>query len=158
MAKNTGETTYGLYLTKVRMKQPKVENELFSPGEDWRSNSCVNWDYRGWGLYAMGYREAADILANNLNTCNLDTLIYPVSFLYRQAIELQLKEIISTGRQLSEFHSDEVPNTHNLVHLWGMCKKYCEYLWPDDMTGITEFEKTIEQINEFDKNAPLCHR
>ena len=76
-------------------KSSDINNQLFSPDTDWKNNACLNWCHDPMHLYISGYKDAADILANRVieSGNNQDSLVYPIAFLYRQYIELQLKNI-----------------------------------------------------------------
>lgn len=140
---------------KDDVKQPKFVSEVFKIGEDWWNDARINWDRHAWGLYAMGYEEAADILVKNVKSDNSDLLIYPIAFLYRQAIELQLKDIILTSRGLYGFENIEVPKNHDLLQSWNICKKAIEYAWPkkSNRGSIKEVEKVIKEIHKIDKQS-----
>lgn len=81
-----------------------MSNSLFSGDNDWKANACLNWSPDSLGLYIEGYREAADKLVHDVveSGTNQDILVFPISFLYRQYIELQLKHIIRESRILLE--------------------------------------------------------
>ena len=95
--------------------------ELTNPG-DWRAN--VRMDHElDWGLFALGYQEAAHLLLDHAASGrDQDTLIYPILFNARQAIELQLKETIRLADRILG-REDPYPQKHpmwehNLRHLW----------------------------------------
>ena len=77
-----------------------------------------------FGISAKGYKLAADILADYVaETGNdYDYLVNPVAFLYRQYLELRLKDIIIVGSRLSgmpiHFGSKSDFLTHDLIRLW----------------------------------------
>lgn len=49
-----------------------------------------------WVVYAEGFKRAAEILIENVsNTFEKNTVIFPILALFRQYVELTLKEIIS---------------------------------------------------------------
>jgi len=96
------------------------KNQLFSMDEDWKNNACLHWSHDSIGLYIDGYKEAADTLVVKVaeSGCGQDTLVYPIAFLYRQYIELQLKKIIRDSQYLLECEKD-VPKHHKINQLWG---------------------------------------
>ena len=75
---------------------------IFTSDVDWRFNACLNWTNDTLELYVIGYKEAADKLVENIMDTPRyqDTLVFPICFLYRQYIELRLKELIKSGRCL----------------------------------------------------------
>ena len=79
------------------MKKELV-SELFSGDDDWHNNACLNeWSRDHGATYAAGYRRAAELLIEHIDTKgrDQDVLVYPVVFLYRHHVELALKRIIS---------------------------------------------------------------
>ncbi len=140
---------------KDDLKQHKFNSDVYKIGEDYWNDACINWDRHAWGLYAMGYEEAADILVKNVKSDNSDLLIYPIAFLYRQAIELQLKDIILTCRGLYGFENEEIPKNHDLLQSWSVCKKAIEHVWPkeEDRGNVKEVEKIIREIHTIDKKS-----
>lgn len=96
-----------------------MTNSLFSGDEDWQANACLNWAHDSLGLYIEGYREAADNLVHDVveSSNNQDLLVYPISFLYRQYIELQLKHIIRESRIFLE-DGNSFPEHHKIRDLW----------------------------------------
>jgi hypothetical protein len=97
---------------------------IFCADDDWQSNACLNWSHNPIELYATGYKEAGDRLVEFvlLNKIDLDLLIYPIVFLYRQYIELRLKEIIIEGRILLD-EGNNYPKHHNIWDLWCTANK-----------------------------------
>ena len=96
-----------------------MSNSLFSGDKDWRANACLNLSLDTIGLYIEGYREAADKLVHDAveSGTNQDILVFPISFLYRQYIELQLKHIIRESRMFLE-EGANFPEHHRINDLW----------------------------------------
>jgi hypothetical protein len=72
-----------------------------------------------------GYFKSADALVSLAlkDTVDAKTMVYPILFLYRHALELELKQIISIhGPRVG---IDPMWNTHDLNQLW---IKFCEIL------------------------------
>lgn len=69
--------------------------------------------------YIEGYREAADKLVHDVvkSGTNQDILVFPISFLYRQYIELQLKHIIRESR-IFLYEEASFPEHHKINGLW----------------------------------------
>jgi hypothetical protein len=110
---------------------PRAGDVLFSGGGDW-FNACVGWKRNQWFGYAEGYRRAADLLVQHIADTQRDQdfLIYPIVFLYRQAVEVALKHLIWIGAQLLD-KQPELPKHHRLVPLWRQCRPIIEQVWPD---------------------------
>ena len=140
-----------------------MSNSLFSSGEDWASNACVNWTHDSMAAYIDGYLKAADILAHKAveSRHDRDTLIFPISFLYRQYIELQLKYIIRESRILLD-EGGGFPQHHKIKALWdvanGLMIKIIkevdqsakEYITKDDIGTIG---KIINDFVEIDPDS-----
>ena len=135
----------------VKRKPPK----LFGPRDDWQHNACINFAQDSWDLYAMGYKEAADILVENIKTTqsHQDMLVYPIIYLYRQYIELRLKIILRDSRVLLDEKVD-IPKTHDLSNLWGDTRKLIVKIFEgDDITPLNIVGKLINEFNSMDPES-----
>ena len=105
-------------------KQEKEFEPLFTSAHDWQFNTCLNWSHDPLEIYTIGYKEAADSLVNKIfeERHMDDALIYPICFLYRQYIELRLKEIIRSGRTLLE-EGTGFPQHHKISTLYQTAKE-----------------------------------
>jgi len=58
---------------------------------------------RHYGLHTIVYKRAADLLVQHIIetkiTLDINTLVFPILYLYRHYIEIKLKDIIRTGYQ-----------------------------------------------------------
>lgn len=97
---------------------------IFCGDADWQANACLNWSHDPIELYAIGYKEAGDRLVEQVLTQmrDLDILVYPIVFLYRQYVELRLKAIIKEGHALLEERGG-FPAHHKIWDLWCVAKK-----------------------------------
>lgn len=73
--------------------------------------------------YIDGFHKAAAILIERLAADKTqyapNEITFPIIFLYRQYLELQLKEIVGLGVELKEIADPEkVLERHNLLRLW----------------------------------------
>ena len=100
-------------------QKPTILEPIFTSDHDWHCNACINWSHDALELYTMGYKEAADNLVEQIVEGGIlqDALVYPICFLYRQYIELRLKELIKSGRRLLE-ENGMFPQHHKIEHLW----------------------------------------
>lgn len=132
---------------------PSSEDCLFTSQEDWWNNACVNWCHDGWGLYASGYKDAADVLVQHVEQRNSgqDSLVYPVLFLYRQYLELQIKDLIRQGRRLNDISGD-FPKHHHIGNLWEVCHKLLSEIFPGD--SVVELREIARLIAEFSAIDP----
>ena len=127
---------------------------LFHPVDtDWINNArIIKGDYRS-EFYIRGYKKAADILVDHvlLTDSDLDTLVYPIVFLYRHYLELLVKNIIENGAKYLGI--EEKPKTnHHLDTLWSKAKeiinKYKAY-------PLDEYYLLIEDaITRYKANPP----
>lgn len=98
---------------------PEPGDRLFvAPGRRHDEGTLAPHAWTRLVLMADGYREAADRLvdAAAARTALQGTVVYPIIFLYRHFLELELKYVLMTyGR-----HFDEQADwkSHSLTHLW----------------------------------------
>jgi hypothetical protein len=122
---------------------------LFTSDADWRHDACINQKViHDFDLYAEGYKTAGDILVRHVieHSSDQDILVYPIVFLYRQHIELRLKEIIREGSRLLGDSSD-FPAKHELHILWPIAKGIIKKIWPQ---GDSKEEAFIDHfVKEF---------
>ena len=142
-----------------------MANSIFSSDSaDWTLNACVNYLHNPLILYIEGYKKAADKLIQEVKkeSIYLDILVYPILFLYRQYIELQLKHLIQESKTLLEKKKGNSSLTHhNLLDLWNSVNSHMrdiieEYNYNEIKEYITkeDIKKINEIIREFDKIDP----
>jgi hypothetical protein len=98
---------------------PRKADVLFGTEGDRFLNACLNFAEDEFHLYATGYRSAAEHLFRVVDT-NLreqDTLVYPIVFLWRQYLELSLKNLVRTGN-LYVGRPAIFPMHHRIKELW----------------------------------------
>lgn len=132
---------------------PKKGDTLFQGGGDIHLNADISYWNKDLSAYAKGYKDAADFIVNGAidgnrsYTFNVSYLVFPVVFLYRQYIELRLKEIILRGiRTNHEKHS--IPKHHRVDELWRHARPYVEHIAPKD--GLDALEVCIQEFSSFD--------
>lgn len=129
------------------LKEP-LFTSIAAPDPDCYLNAClhVNWD-----IYAEGYKKGGDILVQHVidNNWDQDFLVYPIVFLYRQYLELRLKELIHVSSRLLDQNVD-IPRDHNLLSLWRKVSPNIEQVWSD-----SETKKHLEAIE--DRLKELCN-
>jgi hypothetical protein len=128
-------------------------------GQAWETNAWVRGatDY----AYAEGYRRAARLLADHVIQKGWDTnfLIYPIVFLYRHNVELQLKRLIPAGafladHNISEADRNSLKSSHSLDKLRGIFEPILEKLGsafgvtPDYIQAIDSYIRQIHNIDE----------
>lgn len=103
---------------------PAPEDNLFVSQGDWWSTACLHFFRDGWSVYAEGYKNSADVLVEYVSSQGRkqDTFVYPIVFLYRQYIELALKDLIRQCQSLQDT-LNPTPQGHNIDLLWRECRK-----------------------------------
>ena len=122
------EQPYGLW--------PTPGADLFTDAApDWHNVACVNWTRDAWPGYIEGFRRAARYLVLQVDKTGRDQdfLVFPILFLYRHHLELQLKRLISRGRWLAGV-DQPVLWGHDLRRLWQACRAVLEEISPGDAT------------------------
>ena len=93
----------------------------FGENKQWQFNACVGpnggpYDYMD---YARGYFHAGHLISEGLiknDGVGVDTLIYPLLYLYRHALELSLKDFLKNSKE-------PVIHVHKLDVLWDRIEK-----------------------------------
>lgn len=129
------EGEYPSYYDEEIVRQSEKGDGLFLQSLDAYHNACVtHWhDGKGFVAYSTGYKMGADRLVQSAlqDPQNADALVFPIVFLYRQYLELRLKQLIRDGNKLFGGLSD-LPNTHRLDTLWEHCKPVLKQVKLDD--------------------------
>lgn len=134
---------------------PTVKDQLFrNDQDDWTNNAVLNYFAGKFPAYADGYKAGAQAL---IRQCTLedginDILIYPIVFLYRQFIELRLKDIIKSlffcnGKQTG------LHKTHKIDLLWDQFKT--EYQALGESIDDEVFSNAERLILEFVNVDPI---
>lgn len=125
------------------------------------------YSHFGWGDirqqfhgYMVGYCSAAHTLiedaVESMEPYIIDKVIFPVCFLYRQYLELAMKNI------LIYYTEDDRERTiqnirmaqHNLMKTWNLIEKYMKESATDkELQDIKAARGYIKQFNDFDKSS-----
>lgn len=121
--------------------------------DDWWHNACLTSAGNPIVLYIQGYKLAGDLLARHVRDTRSDQdfLIYPMVFLYRQTIELQLKQIIKDGNKIAG-NGKRFPKTHDLIGLFRECKEIVKEVCLDGVTA--DIKKVGSYIKQFSEHDP----
>jgi hypothetical protein len=135
------------------MTQNNEFEPLFTSADDWQCNARLNWSDDPLELYAIGYKEAADILVKQVmeTAFHQDALVYPICFLYRQYIELRLKEIIQSGRKLLD-EKGSFPKHHKIQTLFATVKEVIKGVFQNEKEPNLSLPEHV--ISEFSKLDP----
>lgn len=106
-------------MPRFEIPQVRPGGSLFRSGDAWH-DAILDVYHPSWSVYAEGYRLAADHVVDRAlaRRSERDFLIYPALFLYRQFLELSLKEIIFYAEELGEGTVGNRPAHHRLDALW----------------------------------------
>lgn len=107
-------------------------------------------------IIALGFKEAADLVVQALQAGETriqpDPFFFPVAYLYRHSLELNLKCFLSEGIRLGIILQDDkakkAMSDHNLHNLWNQTRELIETMWPDE--GPEQLNATEHVILEFD--------
>jgi len=137
-----------------KVLQAEDSESLFGPDSDWWHNACLNVFGIDINAYAIGYRQAADFLVERVGQERRyqDTLVYPIAFLYRQYLELRLKQLIHIGHVLLDKPRDRGNLHHGILKLWQQLRGTLEELHPGEYAD--DFNKIEMRVTEFDRVDP----
>ena len=100
---------------------PQETDKLFIEETDEKKGAWLLNPTNKFFLYSEGYKEAGkrlyDCCIENLFYSN--TLVYPMTYNYRQFLELRLKELLLMGNEYIET-GDDFPDEHSLTKLWNI--------------------------------------
>lgn len=130
-------------------------DKLFAESDDWWMNACLDWYSDPTELYVTGYKEAADSLVQIISDRkgSADSLIFPIVFLYRQYLELRIKDILKEGNKLLGVEYKQKAE-HKLSKLWPKARNIIVELWPEeDDEPLKAIDSLISQFSEVDPNS-----
>ena len=140
------------------MNQRLAKLDLFRGAPDWWYNACLNYGQDDWWVYANGYKRAAEVLIEHVKQTrsDLDSLIYPIVFSYRQYIELGLKQLARNASDLLE-EEFSLKRSHDLDLLWNDARSLLERVEAEFMpeSDPTDWAPHEAIIAEFAKVDPL---
>ena len=123
--------------------------------QDWQENANLDWS-SDIDLYATGYKKAAEKLIETVlnKPIDQDILIYPIVFLYRQYVELRIKEIIIEGRILLE-EGNDFPKHHNIWNLWCTAKQISIKVFENEIEhpDFSYAEHVIKEFSQIDPDS-----
>lgn len=126
---------------QIESEMENIKKPLFSQEAYIADGHVINaWLDRRWDTYAEGYLRAGHALVEQLiNTKGVDQdfLIYPIVFVYRQYLELRLKELLRSSSTLFD-ESFEKKRDHKLLELWRRTRPLLERVWPESSNGWYE--------------------
>ena len=121
-------------------------------------SDLLGGDYQ-WAI-VEGFKEAADKVVDSLAATKerMDVFFFPVVYLYRHAIELNLKGLVNDGIYLQILKDDQelqdILASHNLHSLWSKVRLVLKEVWPDgDDEDVDAVEKIILEFHQADRSG-----
>ncbi len=108
------------------------------------------------GFMARGFLEAANAVVDQAVSggCHADKFFFPAAYLYRHALELQLKALVRSGFSSSSQTVPRALNDHKLAELWALAKPLIIARWPDgDPETIAAAESILFEFDKYDKTG-----
>lgn len=121
---------------------------LFDSRDD-LSNAFVE---RDWEAYVRGYIQAANILVEYVGQSGMDsdTLVLPITFLFRQHLELRIKSLLTDTRKLLN-QPQQTRKSHDIKHLWEECRPLVEQIFPEQFSEqLDVVAQIVSQFSEID--------
>jgi len=143
-------------MTEDEFPLPEKTDKLFVASEDnYRDNAMLNFSNHPLFSYSEGYKLGAKKLleAHDGEAYHANMLVYPIVFLYRQFIELRLKELI-LGLNHSLGNPDDFPDGHNLKELWKQYRTLIEKFGPTERPEKEMLDNAEKLIFEFSDTDP----
>lgn len=153
--KKHGACEVSRLLAETKFPADFAGQSLFVQGEDWQNNAMLGWTGFPMDLYAAGYKDAADGLVFALaeRRTSLDSVIYPLVFLYRQGLELELKLILPLARRLAH-KPGKNDRQHGLMLMWAELRPLLAALDPrPGDPQLPALESFIRQLDEVDPGS-----
>jgi hypothetical protein len=149
-----------------KMPWPEKNDVPFKSGDF--DSTLVNLDwfthFLDDAVIAEAFKEAADKVVENLELDKSyghpDRFLFPVAYLYRHSIELNLKSILKYRVGVGIVVEDDNQEiyrgreAHNLHKLWNKARKVLEEAWPDgDKDTLINAERIILKFHEIDNSG-----
>lgn len=147
--------------TKIKTDYLKFKPVLLEEGGSYYGQSVLGYSYsrNKFYPYVKAYTESADFLYEKMCNNNhlKETLFMPMCYLYRNSIELAMKEILLEECSYDFQQSIKLINDskHNLSKLWKAIKNDIMQnanVSKEDLT-IINAEKYIKQLHEIDSSS-----
>jgi hypothetical protein len=132
---------------------PEPEDLLFLNQGEIRNIACLNFSPDAWIGYVEGYKRGADALVEHAldSRGDRDYLIYPIIFLYRQYLELQLKKIHIQGSAM-QGASGGYEMSHDLRRTWSRIRPFLESR-DVEQAELDAVESLLSEFQEKDEGS-----
>ncbi len=147
--------TFGEILNQ-EIRWPLPGDDPFAPSYGLASVTIPENEIPRFFMMVSGYNEAANHLVDKAleDRHERESLIFPILFLYRHYLELQLKYFISTYGRHAGIEPDW--NTHKLTFLWRRFKEILDEFMgeaQDPGNADTTVEKIVAQFAKMDPRS-----
>jgi len=139
------------------------ENLTFRNSRPSWANACVGDNGSPSYIdYAKGFSEAANLLINEVISCksrkhSVDTLIYPICFNMRHAVELWLKGTVVVLQELAKFKNVNLDfnlsSSHDIGNIWNFIKVNAVDFDIRYSSFINKLDEYIEDISNIDSTG-----
>ena len=109
--------------------------------------------------HAEAFKIAADMILDSHEAAvkgpHHDTLLYPVLYLYRHALELKLKDVVLLGVKVGDFvlpDVEELLGGHELCPLWTKARLFLSKYYPEDKQ-LPFIEAIIQEFHQVDRDG-----
>jgi hypothetical protein len=137
------------------MKNKNFKKSPFGEDKLWQFNACVGqnggpYDYLA---YSHGYFQAGHLICEELiknGGIGIDTLIYPLLYLYRHALELSLKDFLKNNHE-------KIVAKHELNILWDKIEKrlYTLASYEKQEKSLEKLKDVIDKFCAIDPNGEI---
>jgi hypothetical protein len=146
------------------MNWPKKGDKAFIGEIDPHSpvHAYIDWLKYNFDHISRSFKEAGDKIVNDLesgkNLLHPDIFFFPICYLYRHTIELELKGIVEVGVKLGILPDDEkykeLQGSHSLHPLWNRAEEALKDFYagepPEDLRAARSL---VLQFHELDKTG-----
>ena len=146
----------------MAMPWPGNSDRVFSEAGCERAVAVLDWikgcpsDY----LLADAFKKSADMIVSQIEAGQIrehpDAYFFPVTYLYRHAVELEIKQLVRHGIRLGILREScklrKLLNKHELDPLWKEVERVLLHVWPDG--NIDDIQNVRRMIQEFHNIDP----
>lgn len=127
---------------------------IFGRGDELYGNAALGPVPNPWELYAYGFRRAAEILLDHVETrhISLDVIVFPVVFLYRHQLELAIKLVERDARMLLGVPLRDKPE-HRFRVLWDDAKALITRAQGVEPAGLEPVDAAVAQFHAIDPTS-----
>lgn len=140
-------------------KKPE-ESDVFREGPDWWNNAIADYRPGDWWPYVNGYLRAADHLVDKIDAgaSGVDSLVYPIMFLYRHYLELAMKENIRAAEWILDRPSELIQG-HNLMRWADRLKAALNAIskeFEEDAPKFPDLDRVVKAFHQLDPGSTVA--